>query len=60
MLEKQHALEVEQAIETSRCLPPPSIYTYRQSAAAPGANFVSYFLSDASCPMRAIANAALC
>ena len=26
MLEKQHELEVEQAIETSRCLPPPSIY----------------------------------
>ena len=26
MLEKQHELEVEQVIETSRCLPPPNIY----------------------------------
>ena len=36
MLEKRRALEVEQAIETSRRSPPPDIYLYRRSAAAPG------------------------
>ena len=59
MLEKQHELEVEQAIETSRCLPPPNIYLQAErSRSRPTLSPTSF--SDASCPMRAIAYAALC